>query len=150
MIIRTIRDVVTTDIDMIHIDRDTAYQRAREFLKLVIKTNKGDEKSLADDEEFAKVIKQMERQLGTQLPSITMFNRPAESMRMIFEAAKSENTKSLIDRGAEENQYVQRLRDVFEDSPLPDFDSVKHFFPPAGGFITSDETGTQSRCIGTL
>jgi len=36
MIIRTIRDIVTADIDAIHIDRQSAYDRAREFLKLVM------------------------------------------------------------------------------------------------------------------
>ena len=36
MIIRTIRDIVTTDIDAIHVDRKVAYERAKEFLKLVM------------------------------------------------------------------------------------------------------------------
>ncbi len=36
MIIRTIRDIVTSDIDTIHIDRESAFERAKEFLKLVM------------------------------------------------------------------------------------------------------------------
>ncbi|MEM7455232.1 MAG: Rne/Rng family ribonuclease [Planctomycetota bacterium] len=36
MIIRTIRDIVTSDIDSIKIDTEEAYERAREFLKLVM------------------------------------------------------------------------------------------------------------------
>jgi len=36
MIIRTIRDVFTTDVDAIHIDERNAYERAREFLELVM------------------------------------------------------------------------------------------------------------------
>ena len=36
MIIRTIRDIVSTDIDSILIDREDAYERAREFLKIVM------------------------------------------------------------------------------------------------------------------
>lgn len=36
MIIRTIRDIVTTDIDAIVIDEKNAYDRAREFLELVM------------------------------------------------------------------------------------------------------------------
>ncbi len=114
---------------------------SKEFLKHIIKVNQGDEDSLADDEEYAKIIKEMERQLGTQLPSITTFNRPAESMRLMFDLAGSDNTKELMNQGAEDNDYVRRLRDVFEDSPLPEFDDIKHYFPPAGGFVTSDDTG---------
>ncbi|HMO93715.1 MAG TPA: Rne/Rng family ribonuclease [Pirellulaceae bacterium] len=36
LIIRTIRDIVTSDMDSIVIDRKDAYERAREFLKLVM------------------------------------------------------------------------------------------------------------------
>ena len=36
MIIRTIRDIVTTDVDAIHVDRESAYERAKEFLKIVM------------------------------------------------------------------------------------------------------------------
>jgi ribonuclease E len=36
IIIRTIRDIVTTDIDAILIDSESAYERAKEFLKLVM------------------------------------------------------------------------------------------------------------------
>ncbi|MEM7785434.1 MAG: Rne/Rng family ribonuclease [Planctomycetota bacterium] len=36
MIIRTIRDIVTSDIDSIMIDNEEAFERAREFLKLVM------------------------------------------------------------------------------------------------------------------
>jgi ribonuclease E len=36
MIIRTIRDIFTTDVDAIYIDEESAYQRAKEFLQLVM------------------------------------------------------------------------------------------------------------------
>ncbi len=36
LIIRTIRDIVSTDMDAIHIDRADAFERAREFLKIVM------------------------------------------------------------------------------------------------------------------
>ncbi|MEQ8788248.1 MAG: Rne/Rng family ribonuclease [Pirellulaceae bacterium] len=36
MIIRTIRDIVSADIDAIYVDQESAYQRAKEFLQLVM------------------------------------------------------------------------------------------------------------------
>jgi ribonuclease E len=36
MIIRTIRDIFTSDVDAIHIDKPDAYERAKEFLQLVM------------------------------------------------------------------------------------------------------------------
>ena len=36
MIIRTIRDIFTTDVDAIYVDEPTAYERAKEFLQIVM------------------------------------------------------------------------------------------------------------------
>lgn len=36
MIIRTIRDIFASDVDAIHVDQEAAYERAREFLQLVM------------------------------------------------------------------------------------------------------------------
>ena len=36
MIIRTIRDIFTADVDSIYIDEPTAYERAKEFLQIVM------------------------------------------------------------------------------------------------------------------
>jgi len=41
MIIRTIRDIFTTDVDAIYIDEPSAYERAREFLQLVMPRHVG-------------------------------------------------------------------------------------------------------------
>ncbi len=114
---------------------------SKEFLKHIIEVSRGEKKALAEDEDYKKIIKEMEKLLSSQLPSITFFNRPSEQMRTFFEAAKSENTKALMSRGAEQNKYVQKLKNSFEDSPLPDFEHVKKYFPPAGGFVVSDDSG---------
>ncbi len=36
MIIKTIRDIVSTDIDAIHIDEKEAFEKTREFLRMVM------------------------------------------------------------------------------------------------------------------
>jgi len=41
MIIRTIRDIFTTDVDAIYIDQEDAYERAKEFLQLVMPRHVG-------------------------------------------------------------------------------------------------------------
>ncbi len=41
MIIRTIRDIVTADVDAIYIDEKSAYERAKEFLQLVMPRHVG-------------------------------------------------------------------------------------------------------------
>ncbi|MDP6448352.1 MAG: ribonuclease E/G, partial [Pirellulaceae bacterium] len=41
MIIRTIRDIFTTDVDAIYVDQEDAYNRAKEFLQLVMPRHVG-------------------------------------------------------------------------------------------------------------
>ena len=114
---------------------------SRKFFEEMVKVYNGNAKPLGQDEDYTNMIREMERNLGTQAPSVTFFNRPAEQMRVMFEVADSDNTRELLNYGAEENEYVKGLRNVFEDTPLPAFEDVERYFPPAGGFVTSDETG---------
>ena len=39
------------------------------------------------------------------------------------------------------NKYVAGLQGRLKDNPLPEFDDLKKYFKPAGGYVLSDETG---------
>ena len=111
------------------------------FMERAIDTSRGKLDSLFNDEQFQKISDQMTRLLGTDLPGAVMYNRPAESMRMLFKLASKEETRGFLDEMAEENKYAQSIRDAIDENPLPDFEDVEHYFPPSGGFITNDDTG---------
>jgi len=60
---------------------------------------------------------------------------------MLYELYNSDSTRALISRGAEDNKYLDSIRGRMEDNPLPEFDDMKKYFKPSGGFVLSDETG---------
>ncbi len=114
---------------------------SKAFFERVIRTYNGDEPKLADDELFRRTTEEMVRLLDTGLPSVTMYQRPDLAFRMWFDLLKTENTQSLLARGADQNKYVRGLKRVVDENPLPEFDEVKHYFAPSGAFIVNDETG---------
>ena len=113
----------------------------KDFFEHIVDTHKGDEPKLADDELYKQTTGEMVRLLGTNMPSMTMFQRPDLTFRMWFDLVKSENTRDLLTQGSEENKYVAGLKRVIEENPLPDFDDVAHYFAPSGAFVVNDETG---------
>ncbi len=112
-----------------------------EFMKRAIETDRGDEPGLADDQEFMEIGRKMTRLLGTDVPAALLYSDPEETMRMFFNVAKSDNSKNMLEKLAEENERARGFRDAFANHPLPDFDDIKRYFRPSGAFITNDDTG---------
>ena len=112
-----------------------------DFIRHAIDVARGKEKALADNDEFANISKQMNRLLGTDVPGAVIYSRPEETMKMLFNAIKEDKTGEFLDEMAEENSFVSSIRDALEDNPLPEFEEIKHYFPPSGAFVTNDETG---------
>ncbi len=110
-------------------------------LKRIIDTDRGEVTALLDSPEFQVVKNKMTRLLGTDMPAGLLFSRPAEQLRMWFEIANSEGTRGFLETAAEENRYAEGVLRAIEDNPLPDFEEIKHYFPPQGAFITDDDTG---------
>ena len=75
------------------------------------------------------------------MPCMMSYNDPEDSMRFMFELAKGESVKGLLDMGAVENKYLAGLKGRLEENPLPDFEDVKKYFLPSGAFATVDDTG---------
>ncbi len=112
-----------------------------EFFEYLIDTQAGDHPRMADDDDYQSILDEMRRLLGTEMPSVTMYTRPAETFRMFFDLAQSDNTRELLARGAEDNKYLAGLKRAYDEHPLPPFDVVAHYFPPQGAFVVNDDTG---------
>ena len=111
------------------------------FVKHAIDTEQGDNESLADDPKFQEISDKMTKLLKTDMPCGMMYSNPEETFRMFYELYNSDSTQAMISRGAEENKYVAGLQGRLKDNPLPEFDDLKKYFKPAGGYVLSDETG---------
>ncbi len=115
--------------------------QSRQFLEVAIDTEQGDGEALMNDIKFQSIAKKMNRLMKTDMPCAMMYQNPEESMRLMYELVSSDNTMSMLARGAEDNQYLDGLRARLEENPLPPFEDLQKFFKPSGGYATSDDTG---------
>ena len=112
------------------------------FLKHAIDVYQGKESALLDDEEYQLVQRKLMRLLDSDMPCMSMFTRPEVLMENLYDVAQADNTMQLFDtEEARENDYVQGIRQVMEDNPLPPFEEIAHLFPPQGAYMTTDDTG---------
>lgn len=111
------------------------------FFEHLIETFQGEHPRMADDRDYEQVMRDMRNLLGTEMPSMTMYAEPAQSFKILFNLAESDNTRDLLNAGAENNRYLADIQRAMEDHPLPPFEEIAHYFPPQGGFVVNDDTG---------
>lgn len=115
--------------------------QSKTLIEHAIDTDQGDFLALADDEKYQVIAKKMARMLKTDMPCATMYQNPEESFKMIFDLVNSDNTNSLLARGAEDNKYVAGIKARLDENPLPSYDDLKKYIRPSGGYAVSDDTG---------
>ncbi len=116
------------------------------FMEKAIETERGEHPALVDDPEFKETTDTMVKLLRNDMPGAIFYNKPASGFEMLFDIAKGDDLKAMMDliEGDDEDEptpYVSGFRQIVEDNELPDFNDVRSFFAPGGGFITNDDTG---------
>lgn len=111
------------------------------FMELAIDTFQGNSDSLAGDAKYTEVTDHITRLLKSDLPSMSMYSRPDEQFRNLFEVAGSDGVKDFLDQQAENFEFAGGLAQALEDNPLPSFDDLSSYLAPSGAFVTNDETG---------
>ena len=92
-----------------------------EQIEQILRDN--DEDSLADSKIFKKVSKYFPAKVSSM-----SFQRADAQVKTALEALKSGQLDVLVG-------------DNVDLSKLPDFDDIKHFFTPTGGYVRPDEDG---------
>jgi len=98
-------------------------------------------KSLAAELDYKLIASKIRRQVGGESPGLFQFSRPETGMKMLYDLAQSDDTKSLLARQAEGNQFFGRLEKAMNNNPLPPFSVIAKYFAPAGAMMVNDETG---------
>lgn len=115
------------------------------FMEKAIETERGESPALVDEEGFVETTSTMVKLLRNDMPGAIFYAQPEAGFEMIFDIAKGDDVKGILNmiEGEDEDvaPYVGRFRQVLEDNQLPDFEELRPFFAPSGGFITDDETG---------
>jgi hypothetical protein len=115
--------------------------RSMDFIRYAIETHEGEESSMANDENFVAIQRKMTRLLRNDMPCAMTYQNPEHAFKMLFELAGSEQTQSFISGQIEDNPVLAGIQSRFAENPLPDFDEMKGYFQPTGGFVVSDDTG---------
>ncbi len=111
------------------------------YMEKCIDTYKENQPGLNANEDFIDVTNRVTRLLGTDVPCGVFYSQPGPSIEWMLKLAKSDDTRGLLEEGAAENEYVERLRKSLDDHPLPTFGDIEKYFKPSGGFFTADDTG---------
>ena len=111
------------------------------MIKHAIDTDRNDVEALDQNPKYQTITRKMTRMLKTDMPCGVMYQNPEYAFRFILELINSDQTQSLLSSQAEQNKYVAGFKKRFDDNPLPEFDAIKKYVRPAGGFVTSDDTG---------
>jgi hypothetical protein len=85
----------------------------------------GDRETLADSAEFKRIA----RKYPAQTAAIS-FSRQNSQLKQIYEFVRAGQGEGLSD-----------ALQSFDFSKLPDFDALKKYMPPSGGFMERDERG---------
>jgi hypothetical protein len=115
--------------------------RSMDFIEHAIDTMEGEVIPMADDEKFMSVQRKMTRLLRSDMPCAMTYQNPEHAFRMLFELAGSDQTQSFLSSQIEDNPVLSGIQSRFAENPLPDFDDMKGYFRPTGGFVVSDDTG---------
>jgi hypothetical protein len=115
--------------------------RSMDFIEHAIDTAEGEEIPMIDDESFMEVQRKMTRLLRSDMPCAMTYTNPEHAFRLLFELAGSEQTQSFLSSQIDDNPVLSGIQSRFAENPLPDFDEMKGYFRPGGGFAVSDDTG---------
>ena len=115
--------------------------QSKTFIEHAIDTDQGDGVPLFDDARFQTISDKVTKLLKSDLPCAMMYSNPEEQIRMMLELYKSDSTQTIISRMGESNQYLARVQSRLEENPLPDFEDIKKYIKPTGGYAQSDQTG---------
>lgn len=110
-------------------------------LEAAITTANSPGKSLAGELDYKLIASKIRRQVGGESPGMLQFSRPEVGMKLLYDLAQSEETKNLLARQGEGNQFLGRLDKAMKDKPLPPFSVFAKYFAPAGAMMVNDETG---------
>ena len=117
------------------------FSGSSELLKHAMVTKGSVAGSLAGELDFKLIASRIRREAGGENPGLLSFNRPEESLRLLYELATSDITRQRLQSQAEDNQFFGALEGALKDHPLPPFAVIARYLAPGGSLITNDATG---------
>ncbi len=112
-----------------------------EAIEQAIRTDSSGDNLLSDALEFKLVRTRIKAQLKDVETSILSYQRPEESLRLIYDLARDPaNIKNLEDMG-DNNPFLKSVVTALKSNTLPPFESISKYFAPGGAFVVEEDNG---------
>ncbi|TVS20821.1 MAG: hypothetical protein EA424_02025 [Planctomycetaceae bacterium] len=112
-----------------------------ELLKHAMVTRGRVSGSLANELDYKLIASRIRRQAGGDTPGMLAFDRPEESLRLLYELATGDTTQQQLRSQADNNPFFGALDGALRENPLPPFAVIARYLAPGGSLITNDATG---------
>lgn len=107
----------------------------------VIQFNSSGDGLLSESIEFKLVRDRIKAQLKNSEMSILAYQRPEETMRLMYDLATDPNNIDNLERIAENNPFLLSLITAVRSKKLPPFEVFAKYLAPGGAFIVDEENG---------
>ncbi len=112
-----------------------------ELLRQAVITQSDASLSLGHELDYKLIASRIRRQHGGQSPGLFSFDRPEESMRLLYELAVAETTRDQLAAQGPNNPFFGALDGALREHPLPPFSVIARYLAPGGSLLTNEETG---------
>ncbi|PHQ32681.1 DUF3352 domain-containing protein [Rhodopirellula bahusiensis] len=120
---------------------------SREILLQVLRAEGGEIDRLADDEDYVLLTSELGAKLEGETPFLFQFNRDAETYRILYEMASSDETAQSIENRGGDNPIAGRVAELMRRDDWPDWDDLEKYFSVSGIFGYDEPGGIH---IGSL
>ncbi|WDQ16512.1 DUF3352 domain-containing protein [Rhodopirellula sp. P2] len=120
---------------------------SREIVTQMLRAEAGEIDRLADDEDYVLLTSELGAKLEGETPFLFQFNRDAESYRILYEMANSEETAQSIQNRGGDNPIAGRVADLMRRNDWPKWEDLEKYFSVSGIFGYDEPGGIH---IGSL
>jgi hypothetical protein len=111
------------------------------FLTQITRANADSMPRLINEPEYELVSSELGGKLDGETPFLVSFLRGADSIRQIYDLAKSPDTQRFIRSAGQQNPFMARIVGLLEQNELPDFKEFEKYFAPTGTFAYDEPAG---------
>ncbi len=114
---------------------------SREFVERAIRADSGALQGLKDTPDYDLVSSELGGKLDGEKPFMVSYMRGADLLRMMYQMADSEDSRTFMKNAAENNPFAAKFYELLKKNELPPFEQFEKYFAPAGSFGYDEATG---------
>lgn len=121
---------------------------SRKFIERASLTLAGSLPKLSNQAEYELVAGELGGKLDGEKPFMLSFIKGADSIRLLYDLAQSEQSRNALRRGAENNPVAKTILDLMDRNEFPPFSKFEKYFAPTGVFAYDEPDGMHMGMFG--